>query len=286
MVADGEKVGVLRVRLYRPFPSPRTWWRRCRHGARGGGARPHEGARRPRRPAVPRRGGGPGARRQDGERRMPRVIGGRYGLSSKEFTPAMVRAALDELDAAEQPIRGFTVGIVDDVTHLQPVGRRSFDTDHRRAAGRVLRPRQRRHRGANKHTTKIVGEPPAHAQGYFVYDSKKSGSMTVSHLRFDRRPDPLHVPDHRGRRGGRATSSVCSIAPTCCAPPGQAPRSCSTARTARGDVGPPAPRGAAADHRQGPQVHVIDAHRVAREAGLAGPDQHRDAGGVLRRHRR
>ena len=120
---------------------------------------------------------------------MPRVIGGRYGLSSKEYTPAMAKAALDELTAA-RPKRHFTLGIVDDVTHLSLKWDESFDTEAEGvtravfyglgADGTV---------GATKNTVKIIGEnTPLHAQGYFVYDSKKSGAITVSHLRFGPRP--------------------------------------------------------------------------------------------------
>src|SRR5262249_45701671 len=119
----------------------------------------------------------------------PRVIGGRYGLSSKEFTPAMAKAVFDEL-AAPRPKRHFTVGIVDDVTRLSLKWDPDFDTERDdvvRAVffglgsdGTV---------GANKNSVKIIGEnTPLHAQGYFVYDSKKSGSVTVSHLRFGPRP--------------------------------------------------------------------------------------------------
>jgi pyruvate-ferredoxin/flavodoxin oxidoreductase len=120
---------------------------------------------------------------------LPRVIGGRYGLSSKEFTPAMAKAALDELAKAD-PKRHFTVGIVDDVTRLSLAVDDSFDTEPPGvtravfyglgADGTV---------GATKNTVKIIGEnTPLHAQGYFVYDSKKSGAITVSHLRFGPQP--------------------------------------------------------------------------------------------------
>jgi pyruvate-ferredoxin/flavodoxin oxidoreductase len=120
---------------------------------------------------------------------LPRVIGGRYGLSSKEYTPAMARAALDELKQT-QPKRHFTVGIVDDVTRLSLKWDEDFDTEAEGvtravfyglgADGTV---------GATKNTVKIIGEnTPLHAQGYFVYDSKKSGAITVSHLRFGPRP--------------------------------------------------------------------------------------------------
>jgi len=122
---------------------------------------------------------------------MPRVIGGRYGLSSKEFTPAMVKAVFDELPKAH-PKNHFMVGIIDDVTN------NSLDYDHGfsteaddvfrgifyglGADGTV---------GANKNSIKIIGgDTEFSAQGYFVYDSKKSGSTTTSHLRFG--PRPIH----------------------------------------------------------------------------------------------
>jgi len=182
--ARGEKVGVLVVRLYRPFdglaflaalpPSTQSI-------------------------AVLDRTKEPGAPCEPlhldvlatlAEARKPlRVIGGRYGLSSKEFTPAMVKAVLDELRKPE-PRNHFTVGIVDDVTRLSLEWDESLDiepADVTRAVfyglgsdGTV---------GANKNTIKIVGEESQlHTQGYFVYDSKKSGSTTVSHLRFSPRP--------------------------------------------------------------------------------------------------
>lgn len=122
----------------------------------------------------------------DGIRPMPRVIGGRYGLASKEFTPGMVAAVFDELKAAK-PKRQFTVGIVDDVTHLSL----AWDADFRTDASRRLQHAVFWGLGAdgtvsaNKNSIKIVGEATSlQAQGYFVYDSKKSGAVTVSHLRF------------------------------------------------------------------------------------------------------
>ncbi len=119
---------------------------------------------------------------------MPVVIGGRYGLSSKEFTPAMVKAVFDELKKARPKIH-FTVGILDDVTHLSLEYDPKFAVDYpdtKRCVffglgsdGTV---------GANKNSIKIIGEEtPNGAQGYFVYDSKKSGSVTISHLRFGRK---------------------------------------------------------------------------------------------------
>jgi pyruvate-ferredoxin/flavodoxin oxidoreductase len=122
-------------------------------------------------------------------RAVPRVIGGRYGLASKEFTPAMVRAVFNELENA-QPKNHFTVGINDDVGQTSLAFDPSFSLepdDEVRAIfyglgadGTV---------GANKNSIKIIGEETdLHAQGYFVYDSKKSGSRTVSHLRFGSHP--------------------------------------------------------------------------------------------------
>ncbi len=120
----------------------------------------------------------------------PVIIGGRYGLSSKEFTPAMVKGILDEL-AKDSPKNHFTIGIEDDVSHTSLSYDPEFTTEDPRTVralfyglgsdGTV---------GANKNSIKIIGtETPNYAQGYFVYDSKKSGSMTTSHLRFG--PTPI-----------------------------------------------------------------------------------------------
>src|SRR6185437_14087207 len=122
-------------------------------------------------------------------KKLPNIVGGRYGLSSKEFTPAMVKAVYDELKK-DHPKNNFTVGINDDVTHLSLAYDPSFKLDESEwrqglffglgADGTV---------GANKNTIKIIGEnTDLYAQGYFVYDSKKSGAMTTSHLRFGPRP--------------------------------------------------------------------------------------------------
>ena len=190
--SHGEKVGVLKVRLYRPFSI----------SAFGAALPPTV-----RSMAVLDRTKEPGSigeplyldvvaalreLRDAGNSPLevdPRVIGGRYGLSSKEFTPAMVKATLDELHE-KQPRSHFTVGIVDDVTHASLPVDSALDIepdDVVRAVffglgsdGTV---------GANKNAIKIIGEQTdLHAQGYFVYDSKKSGAMTVSHLRFGPRP--------------------------------------------------------------------------------------------------
>ncbi len=191
--ARGETIGILQVHLYRPFSA--------RHFL----ASLPESVRRIAVLDRTKEAGAPGeplyldvlatlaTASANGElpgERMPRVIGGRYGLSSKEFTPAMVKAVFDELDR-DTPRNGFTIGINDDVSHTSLAYDPGFiiepDTVVRAlfyglgADGTV---------GANKNTIKIIGEDPAfHAQGYFVYDSKKSGSQTVSHLRFG--PEPI-----------------------------------------------------------------------------------------------
>ena len=184
----GEKVGVVSVRLYRPFSVA------------------HFVAALPttvQRIAVLDRTKEPGSSGEplyldvvtamaESGRHLP-VIGGRYGLASKEFTPAMVKAVFDEL-AKDQPKNHFTVGIIDDVSHTSLDVDQSFSIESPRtvrclfyglgADGTV---------GANKNSIKIIGEETNnYAQGYFVYDSKKSGSMTVSHLRFG--PDPIRAP--------------------------------------------------------------------------------------------
>ena len=120
---------------------------------------------------------------------MPKVVGGRYGLSSKEFTPAMIKGVFDHLKE-EKPMKRFTVGINDDVSKNSIAYDPSFSTEHAEtvraifyglgADGTV---------GANKNSIKIIGEDAGYcAQGYFVYDSRKSGAMTTSHLRFGPKP--------------------------------------------------------------------------------------------------
>ncbi len=124
---------------------------------------------------------------------MPLIIGGRFGLSSKEFTPAMAAAIFHELNAPKPKPR-FTVGIDDDVTHLSLKYDPAFSIEPDSVVrcvfwglgsdGTV---------GANKNSIKIIGEETNnYAQGYFVYDSKKAGTVTVSHLRFG--PDPINAP--------------------------------------------------------------------------------------------
>jgi pyruvate-ferredoxin/flavodoxin oxidoreductase len=182
----GVKVGVLNVRLYRPFDAkamlasiPET----VRSIAVLDRTKEPGSAGEPLyQDVVTAYGSVP-------DRRRPRVVSGRYGLSSKEFTPGMVMAIFDEL-AKPAPKPTFTVGIDDDVTHLSLDYDPTVDIepdDVKRAIfwglgadGTV---------GANKNSIKIIGEQtPFDAQGYFVYDSKKSGSRTVSHLRFGSQP--------------------------------------------------------------------------------------------------
>ena len=179
--ANGEKVGVLKVRLYRPFS--------IKHLAEALPATVKSVAVMDR-TKEPGSGGEPlyldvvAALTETGRGDM-RVIGGRYGLSSKEFTPAMAKAVLDEL-AKDAPKNHFTIGINDDVTNTSLDYDPSFSTegdDVIRAMfyglgsdGTV---------GANKNSIKIIGDnTDNYAQGYFVYDSKKAGAITVSHLRF------------------------------------------------------------------------------------------------------
>jgi pyruvate-ferredoxin/flavodoxin oxidoreductase len=189
----GERVGALKVRLYRPFSA---------------GHLVEALPASTRRVAVLDRTKEPGADGEPlykdvltalasyaaagGERfgGLPRIVGGRYGLSSKELTPGMVRAVFDNL-GRPAPRNGFTVGIYDDVTHTSLAWDPDFTTDAHEGQVQAL------FYGlgsdgtvsANKNTIKIIGEGNGlHAQGYFVYDSKKSGAVTVSHLRFGPRP--------------------------------------------------------------------------------------------------
>ncbi len=187
LTARGEKVGVLKVRLYRPFDMQRF-----------AAALPQtvKAIAVLDRTKEPGSGGEPlyldcvtalyECWQQD---RMPKLVGGRYGLSSKEFTPAMVKAIYDNLDQA-QPKNHFTVGINDDVSHTSL----DYDADFSIESDEVIRAvfyglGADGTVGANKNSIKIIGEnTDNYAQGYFVYDSKKSGTMTVSHLRFGSRP--------------------------------------------------------------------------------------------------
>jgi pyruvate-ferredoxin/flavodoxin oxidoreductase len=187
----GEKVGVLKVRLFRPF----------RRSAFISALPPTTCAL-----AVLDRTKEPGAlgeplyldvvaalaeARADGESPFaaePRVASGRYGLSSKEFTPAMVKAVFDEL-GKERPRNHFTLGIVDDVTHTSLAWDAEFRTEAPDVAASIYGLGADGTVGANKNSIKIIGEETGrYVQGYFVCDSKKSGAMTISHLRASPRP--------------------------------------------------------------------------------------------------
>ena len=188
----GENLGLVKVRLYRPFDSARFVQ------ALPGSVKAVAVLDRTKEPGC---AGEPlyqdcvtalAEHRPGGPRQapvLPVIVGGRYGLSSKEFTPAMVKAVFDNL-AAPAPKNHFTVGITDDVSFTSlPV-----DADFSTEPDEVIRAvfyglGSDGTVGANKNSIKIIGEnTPYFAQGYFVYDSKKSGSMTVSHLRFGRQP--------------------------------------------------------------------------------------------------
>ncbi len=194
LVEKGEKVGLIKIRLYRPFSAehflqalPKTAKtivaldRTKEAGSVG------EPLYLDLITALTEDAGAPepvlGA--------MPRVVGGRYGLSSKEFTPAMVKAIFDEM-SKPKPKNHFTVGIHDDVSHTSLDYDPDFSTEDPKTVraifyglgsdGTV---------GANKNSIKIIGgDTENYAQGYFVYDSKKAGAVTVSHLRFG--PKPIH----------------------------------------------------------------------------------------------
>ncbi len=270
--ARGERVGVVQVRLYRPFPAQALL-----------AAVPASA----RRIGVLDRTKEPGSLGEplfldtvaalaeshaDGERAvMPRVVGGRYGLSSKEFTPGMVAGVFHELEG-ERPRRRFTIGINDDVSgtslaydpslDIEPAGTVRAVFFGLGADGTV---------GANKNTIKILGsEEGLHAQGYFVYDSKKSGSQTVSHLRFG--PQPIRAPylvqqasfvgcHHFGLLDrvdvlGRAAPGA-TLLLNCSHPPEEV----------WGALSRPVQEQILAKHVE---VYVIDAGRIAREVGLAG----------------
>jgi len=272
LVAGGERVGVLQLRLYRPFPAAELL-----------AALPASVTQ----VAVLDRTKEPGSNgeplyldvvatlaeaRERGDRAtMPRVIGGRYGLSSKEFTPGMVAGIFTELALAD-PRRRFTIGITDDVggtslpydPHLDiedPVTLRAvffgLGSD-----GTV---------GANKNTIKILGaDPDVYAQAYFVYDSKKSGGLTVSHLRFG--PHPISAPylvNKAGFVGCHHLGLLDAVDVLACAEDG-----------ATLLLNAPQPADEVWDALPGPvqqqvidkglRLYAVDASAVAREAGLPG----------------
>jgi pyruvate-ferredoxin/flavodoxin oxidoreductase len=272
LAAGGKKVGVVQVRLYRPFPVQALL------AALPGTAR---------RVAVLDRTKEPGslgeplfldvlaalaeAHATGGREVMPAVTGGRYGLSWKEFTPGMVAGIFADL-ASGRPKPRFTIGITDDVSatslpydpdlDIEPAGTFGAVFFGLGSDGTV---------GANKNTIKILGAGSGrHAQGYFVYDSKKSGSQTVSHLRFG--PDPIMAPYLVSRAGFVG-----------CHQPGLIERAEVLDRAAPGAtllLNTPDPPDEVWDGlpREAQEkilakkitLYAIDAGRVARDAGLAG----------------
>jgi pyruvate-ferredoxin/flavodoxin oxidoreductase len=192
LAAAGEKVGLVKVRLYRPFSAehflsalPSTTKaiavldRTKEPGSLG----------EPLYQDVITAVSESAASGSGYTAQTPRIIGGRYGQGSKEFTPAMVKAVLDELEV-RAPKNHFSVGIEDDLTNSSLAVDEAFSTESEDTVraifwglgsdGTV---------SANKNTIKIIGEQtPNYAQGYFVYDSKKSGAVTTSHLRFGKKP--------------------------------------------------------------------------------------------------
>ncbi len=188
LASKGEKVGVVKVRLYRPFSGkhfvdclPKSVKkiavldRTKEPGSLG------EPLYLDVRTAV-------GEAMDEGQtafQKYPLIIGGRYGLGSKDFTPAMVKAVFDNLDA-EKPRKSFTVGIIDDVTNTSLNVDESFEIASKGLlSGMFFGLGSDGTVGANKNSIKIIGETTDnYAQGYFVYDSRKAGTVTTSHLRF------------------------------------------------------------------------------------------------------
>ncbi|MDR9402508.1 MAG: pyruvate:ferredoxin (flavodoxin) oxidoreductase [Halothece sp. Uz-M2-17] len=268
LTAQGEKVGVLKVRLYRPWDVNRFV-----------AALPET----TRAIAVLDRTKEPGssgeplyldvvsAMQEAWTEQMPKVVGGRYGLSSKEFTPAMVKGVLDNLSQA-QPKNHFTIGINDDLTHTSLPFDPEFSTEAESVSRAVFYGLGSDGTvGANKNSIKIIGsETENYAQGYFVYDSKKSGAVTVSHLRFG--PDPIrstYLINQANFVGCHQWSfleklDVLEVA----------------AQGATLLLNSPYPADQLWDHlplevqeaivRKGLDVYAIDANKVARESGMGG----------------
>jgi pyruvate-ferredoxin/flavodoxin oxidoreductase len=195
LVEEGEKVGVVKVRLFRPFsvkhfiealPSTvkkiAVLDRTKEPGSVG------EPLYVDVRTAI-------GEAMSDGDapfKDYPKVVGGRYGLGSKEFTPAMVKGVFDELDEKISKNK-FAVGVIDDVTNNYILGDKSYNLPNEGFAGLFYGLGSDGTVGANKNSIKIIGELTDNfAQGYFVYDSKKAGAVTVSHLRFGK--DQIRKP--------------------------------------------------------------------------------------------
>ena len=270
LAARGEAVGLVKLRLYRPFPS-----------AALAAAIP----RSARAVAVLDRTKEPGAAGEPlyedvvaalfeeqaaSGRPLPRICGGRYGLASKEFTPAMVKSVLDEL-ARPAPRRRFTVGIIDDVGHTSLAWDPEFVAEGAGTRALFFGLGSDGTVGAAKSIVQIIAEEtPLYAQGYFVYDSKKSGAITVSHLRFG--PAPI-----------RSTYQIREADLVACHQLGLLERVDVLARAARGArflLNSPWPAGEVWEHLprevqeeihdKGIELYVIDADRVAREVGMPG----------------
>ncbi len=193
---EGRARGVGEGHPLPPLRRRRVHLRAPAHGAVHRGARPHEGARRPGRSPVPRRARRPRPRRRrrrEPLRVSPRVIGVRYGLGSKDLTPGMIQAALDEL-RRERPRHDRTLGIVDDVTRRSLSWDRALRVEPDDTHGAVVVGLGSDGSvGACKSVLKILGdEAGAFVQGHFEYDSRKAGAVTVSHLRSA--PHPIHAP--------------------------------------------------------------------------------------------
>jgi pyruvate-ferredoxin/flavodoxin oxidoreductase len=268
--AQGEKVGVLVVRLYRPFPTAALL------AAVPASVRAVAVLDRTKEPGsigeplfldvVAALAGAASA----GERELPTVIGGRYGLSSKEFTPGMAAGVFAEL-ALDRPRPHFTVGIVDDVSGLsldydaaldiEPAGTVRAVFFGLGSDGTV---------GANKNTIKILGAEGLFAQGYFVYDSKKSGSQTISHLRFG--SEPIAAPYLVGQAsfvGCHQFRLLEQLDVLACAAPGAT--LLLNCREAPDKVWAALPRRVQEQIiAKKIELYAIDAGAIAREAGLAG----------------
>ena len=262
LVARGERVGVAIVRLYRPFPAEAL---RDALPATATRIAVLDRTKEPGAPAEPLHldvmsafAGESGTL----------VTGGRYGLGSKEFTPADAKAVFDEL-AADSPRPRFTVGIVDDVTNLSLETDPSFRVPTTAVQAMFFGLGSDGTVGANKTSIKLIGEhSDQYAQGYFVYDSKKSGSMTVSHLRFG--PEPI-----------RASYLIDSADFVACHQFGLLSRVDVLAQARPGAtllLNSPYPATQVWDHlsgdvqariiERGLDVYVVDATSIARDAGL------------------
>ncbi|AFZ42794.1 pyruvate ferredoxin/flavodoxin oxidoreductase [Halothece sp. PCC 7418] len=268
LTAQGEKVGVLKVRLYRPWDVHRFV---------------ESLPETTRAIAVLDRTKEPGssgeplyldvvtAVQEAWTGTLPKVVGGRYGLSSKEFTPAMVKGVLDNLSQA-QPKNHFTIGINDDLTHTSLSYDPEFSTEPETVSRAVFYGLGSDGTvGANKNSIKIIGsQTENYAQGYFVYDSKKSGAVTVSHLRFG--PDPIrstYLIDQANFVGCHQWSFLEKLDVLEVAADG-----------ATFLLNSPYPADQVWEHlplevqetivRKGLEVYAIDANKVARESGMGG----------------